>query len=200
MSIRSLPFVRTGLALFLGLLLTAPVLAGPPWISIEIPANPHDRATRGALLVVHAYHHGDNVAYPLTGTAEGLVDGKRVSLPLSITRTGSAGVYAVAPPDLPAGSWILVLRLAAGEGSGATALVRLDGRGEIAGVRVPSDSREGWTIPRPVTGGEIDDLLQRGGLASTDGPSASALAAGFGATILVPFVLFRLHRRRGEGR
>ena len=199
MSNRCSSLFRAGLALALGLVLATPLLAGPPWISIEIPANPHDRATRGALLVVHAYHHGENVAYPLTGRAEGLVDGKRVSRPLSIARTGAAGVYAVASPDLADGRWILVLKLEAGE-SGATALVRLDDRGEIAGVRVPSHARGGWTVPRPVTEREIDDLLQRGELASAGGASASALAAGFGATILVPFVMFRLRRRQGEAR
>jgi len=26
----------------------APALAGPPWISIELPANPYDRSTRAA--------------------------------------------------------------------------------------------------------------------------------------------------------
>ena len=45
----------TGLSL--ALLLTLSAAAGPPWISIEYPANPLDPETRGALVVVRTYHH-----------------------------------------------------------------------------------------------------------------------------------------------
>ena len=37
--------------------------AGPPWIAIEYPANPHDPNTRGAFLTVRTYHHGDLMSY-----------------------------------------------------------------------------------------------------------------------------------------
>ena len=50
---------------------------GPPWISIEYPANPFDRSSRGAYLYVHTFHHDDAVEATLTGTAEGIVDGTR---------------------------------------------------------------------------------------------------------------------------
>ena len=52
---------------------------GPPWISIETPANPYDAASRGAFLVVHTFHHGDLAASGVTGTAEGMVSGARRS-------------------------------------------------------------------------------------------------------------------------
>ena len=38
--------------------LAAPALAGPPWISVEHPSNPHHPSTRGAAFLVRAYHHG----------------------------------------------------------------------------------------------------------------------------------------------
>ena len=38
--------------------LPAAAVAGPPWVSIELPANPWDETTRGAFLLVHAFHHG----------------------------------------------------------------------------------------------------------------------------------------------
>jgi len=47
-----------GLAALVSALVATPALAGPPWISIELPANPYDQATRGAFLLVHAFHHG----------------------------------------------------------------------------------------------------------------------------------------------
>ena len=43
----------------LTLLATTPAFAGPPWISIEIPANPYNSTTRGAFCLVRVYHHGD---------------------------------------------------------------------------------------------------------------------------------------------
>ncbi len=180
-----------------GLLLAAAAMAGPPWISIELPANPHDPATRHALLVVHAYHHEANVQYPVTGTAEGLVDGARRSIALTIEPTGKAGLYAVAPPRLDEGRWVLVIRLDTGNGNGATALVSLDGGTEVSGVRVPSDvNGEGWTIPRAVSAGEIDAILRRGTLAGDDAPGESAAArfaglAGLAGLLVAPIVLRR---------
>ena len=50
---------------------------GPAWISIEYPANPYDRDTREAYLVVHAFHHQVATGLPVEGRAEGLVSGAR---------------------------------------------------------------------------------------------------------------------------
>src|SRR5256885_11645132 len=48
-------------------------LKGPPWISIELPANPYDKSTRDAFLLVHAFHHGTAMGFIVTGTAEGML-------------------------------------------------------------------------------------------------------------------------------
>src|SRR5437868_1676283 len=69
-----------GLAAALSAFLAAPALAGPPWISIELPVNPYDESTRGAFLLVHEFHHGTPVSYIVTGTAEGIVNGERRSI------------------------------------------------------------------------------------------------------------------------
>ncbi|MGH7551139.1 MAG: hypothetical protein ACREK3_10400 [Gemmatimonadota bacterium] len=181
-----------------GLMLAGAALAGPPWISIELPTNPHDPATRQALLVVHAYHHGANVQYPVTGTAEGLVDGERRSVSLTITETGKAGLYAVSRPRLDEGRWVLVIRLDTGNGAGATALVSLDGAAEVSGVRVPSDvNGEGWTIPRAVSAGEIDAILRRGNLAAADDRAGDHTASRLaGLAGLVGLLLVPIARRR----
>ena len=71
------------------------VVAGPPWISIEYPVNPFDRTTRGAHLLVHAYYHGTPVAYPVSGTAEGIVNGERRTMTLRFETTSRTGVYAL---------------------------------------------------------------------------------------------------------
>src|SRR5207237_970253 len=71
-----------GTALTLSAFSTA--LAGPPWIAIEYPANPFDRASRDAFLTVRPYHHGEIMAKTVTGTAEGVGSGQRESTTLDI--------------------------------------------------------------------------------------------------------------------
>ena len=61
-------------------LATTAVASGPPWISIELPANPYDESTKGAYLLVHSFHHGTAIGYIVTGTAEGIVNGERRSV------------------------------------------------------------------------------------------------------------------------
>ena len=68
---RSARFAPALLALTLA---AAPLHAGPPWISIELPANPLNATTRGMFLLVRSYHHGDAMQMPVTGTATGLVN------------------------------------------------------------------------------------------------------------------------------
>lgn len=191
---------RVGAALAALLFFAAPALAGPPWISVEIPANPHMREARGALLLVRAYHHSSERAFRVTGVARGRVDGERVSVPLTLSPTGRAGVYAVARPDLAEGRWVLVLNLHSGGDTDATALVTLDAGGEVSGVRVPTSERriEGFTIPRPASDAEIEALLSGDGLADVDpdGPGGGPLAAAAGLAALAIAIPLARRRRR----
>src|SRR2546430_17585756 len=86
-----------GLAAGCAALFASPALAGPPWISIELPANPYDQTMRGAFLLVHAFHHGKSMGYIVTGTAAGIVNGARQSVPLEFTETSRDGVHALRP-------------------------------------------------------------------------------------------------------
>jgi len=144
-------------------LAAAPVFAGPPWISIELPVNPFDAATRGAFLLVHAFHHRSAVSFPIEGTAEGLVDGERRSIKLEFTRTGQEGAYALRKQWPSEGTWTLVIRVVPGdhgESSSATAVVDLGPDGEVASVRVPTHRQGEWTIPSPVSLADIDAALR----------------------------------------
>src|SRR5258708_28726984 len=85
-------------------------LKGPPWISIELPANPYDKSTRDAFLLVHSFHHGMAMGYIVTGTAEGVVNGERRSLKLSFAGTSREGVYALQRPWPAAGACTLVIK------------------------------------------------------------------------------------------
>jgi len=149
-----------GVATVLSVLLAAPVFAGPPWISIELPANPYDQATRGAFLLVHAFHHGQPVGYLLTGTAEGIVNGERRSIKLEFSETTRDGVYALKRMWPSDGVWTLVIKANQGPDDAATAVIELGPEGEVASIRVPVMQRGQWTVPAPVSLGEIDAALK----------------------------------------
>src|SRR5262245_63440909 len=107
------------LAAFASLLaVTAFVKSGPPWISIEYPANPYDSGSRGAFLLVHAFHHGTPVGYPVAGTAEGLVNGARRTISLEFKSTSRPGVYALNKQWPDDGVWTLLVSVTQGQGEG----------------------------------------------------------------------------------
>ena len=142
-------------------------LAGPPWIAIEYPANPFDRASRDAFLTVRTYHHGDLMARTVTGTAEGVVNGKRQSMPLDIRAGSQPGMYAVRWQKPATGRWVLVINSGNQGIIDATAVVEISPTGTVASVSVPTRTiGNGWISPRPVASSEIDALLQGRALAS----------------------------------
>ena len=133
---------------------------GPPWISIEYPANPLDPATRDAYLLVHAFHHRMPMESNVNGTAEGLVAGERKSIALRFESTGRTGVYSLRKQWSDDGVWTLVIRAGQGGGTPAQALVELAADGSISSVRVPTTRQNEWTIPRAITAQEIEQSLQ----------------------------------------
>ena len=136
----------------------AAAIAGPPWISIEYPANPLDRSTRGAYLLVHAFHHGTPVAYPVSGTAEGLVKGERKTVALRFTSTSRPGVYALQKQWDDEGVWTLVITVTQERNDVAQAIVELGPQG-ITAVRVPTQREREGVFPRKVTASEVEQSL-----------------------------------------
>jgi hypothetical protein len=186
---------RSVLGALFGLLLATPALAGPPWISIEYPANPHHESTRGALMLVRAYHHSTGIDAPLSGTLEGIVDGKRVSRRIDITRTNIAGTYAVRAGMPREGTWVVAIHLRNGTEDGAGAVVTLDSRGSIAHVEVPSNrSRDGWTVPRAINRGDVDSALRSARVAA--GEESPIGLAGVAGLLGLPLLLLTLRRAR----
>ena len=133
--------------------------SGPPWISIEYPANPLDPSTRGAYLLVHAFHHQLPVSSPVRGTAEGLIGGERKSVVLRFDSTTRPGVYALRKQWSDDGVWSLVLSVVAHDDNMAQALVELGPDG-VTSIRVPTRREREWTIPRAITAEEIEQSLQ----------------------------------------
>jgi len=155
------------LAVALTLSASSSALAGPPWIAIEYPANPFDATSRGAFLTVRTYHHGQFQSKTVTGTAEGVVDGKRESMALDIRPGSQPGMYVVRWQRPAAGRWVLVINSGSAGVTEATAVVEISPNGSVAGVTVPTRSiGNGWISPRAVATSEIDALLQGRALAS----------------------------------
>jgi hypothetical protein len=138
----------------------SPGFFGPPWISIEYPVNPYDRTTREAFLLVHAFHHGTPTAFPVSGTAEGLVNGQRRSVPLEFTQTSQPGVYALKKQWPTEGVWILVVGVLQGPEDAVHAIVELAPSGAVASVRVPTREEKGWVLPARLAMSEVDAALR----------------------------------------
>ena len=155
--------MRTLPAIFAAALTIAaasPALAGPPWISAEYPANPFHDDTRGSLLLVHTFHHGQTRQVPMTGVAEGIVNGRRQTVQLQVTETYRPGVYAVRGNLPKDGNWALVITMKDGGGAQASLLASMNGAREILAVNVPHDIKNGWIVPRAATSAEINAALQ----------------------------------------
>lgn len=119
------------LALLVSLAWTSSSAVGPPWLSIEVPANPLDPTTRGAVLVVHAFRHEHPAGLPISGTAEGLVNGDRRTIELKFAETSRAGVYALRQSWPAEGNWILTITTGAGANPGVTLVVELGPDGGV---------------------------------------------------------------------
>lgn len=134
---------------------------GPPWISIETPVNPYDASTRDAFLLVHAFHHGTPVAFPVTGTAEGIVNGDRKSIKLQFTPTSRSGAFALKKQWTDTGVWTLVITVHQEQNDVAQALVEIDRHGDVARVQVPTRPGErGIRFPRQVSSQEVEEGLR----------------------------------------
>ncbi len=125
---------RATLALLsiVGLVLALPLIGaastkpyGPPWIAVELPANPLDPATRDAALVIRTYRHASPESVPLTGTAEGIVRSERRSIPLEFEATGQPGVFRVDQNWPAEGNWLVAISA----GGDANMVIELGGNG-----------------------------------------------------------------------
>jgi len=189
----STPRILTALALTAGALVgtATPAHAGPPWISIELPANPMDATTRGAYLLVHTFHHQQTMESSLVGRAEGMVNGRRQTITLSFTETSRSTVRALRKTWPDGGSWVLVLTTG-GHGD-ATALVGIGADGEVRSIDVPTEARDGHILPRAVSAADVNALLARMAAADTPTRPARSLALALSGLLILPagLALFR---------
>ena len=195
------------------ILATAPLLvaatiaiAGPPWISIEYPPNRLDKETRGALALVRIYHHENAGQFPVEGTAEGVLDGERVSLPLKFTPIGDEGVWAAWGKIPEEGNWVLAIHGTDGVSKAEISILAAlaDGNQEISFVKVPRSREGNW--PRAANDRDVESMLQTAVvMAEAQGRSPfraitvgeAAMGLG-GALLLIPFGAAAVRRRRED--
>lgn len=130
-------------------------LKWPPWVSVESPVNPFDPTARGALMLVHVtFREGRSTIADLQGTAEGVVNGVRRTVPLRFDDTGRPNTYALRRQWPSDGTWLvrLVVRQ-------TTAIVTLDQAGNVLATRVPTERHGDDMLPRLVASREIDSTL-----------------------------------------
>jgi hypothetical protein len=121
--------ITSFLAVFLtAVAITSPSLAGgPPSFGFEAPSAPAGNATSSPVLLVHAFSCQVPTDAAVRASAEGIVNGKRTTIPLQLKSAGATGVYSVARQWPAEGSWVLVFNI--DRGGQTTALVKLDAQG-----------------------------------------------------------------------
>lgn len=138
-----------------------PLSAGPPWISIELPGNPFDQNARDAFLIVHAFHHGEPVEYPVAGTAEGIVNGQRKTIPLTFQKTQRPGAFAVKKQWTDGNVWVLAFTVTQEKDDVAGALVTIAADGHASRVETLTKLGEGGRqFPRAIAKRDIDAAMQ----------------------------------------
>jgi hypothetical protein len=153
--IKSQPY---GLSLSLVVVWTVVALAGGFWITVEAPPSPSNGEFKEAVAVVRALGCHNPSDATMTATAEGLVNGRRQSLPIQLTAT-SKGVYAIRQQWPSQGVWVLAIT---GEYNGHTSsvLVEFGPNGKVQVTNGKGKGRSAEGIPRKFSAGEIDAALK----------------------------------------
>ena len=110
---------------------------GGPWISIETPINPYDAPARGALFLVHTFHHAVPTNLTVEARAEGLVDGQRRTVPLSPSALRT-GTFAVRNEWGAKGTWsVLIVATQPAPKASIQAVVDVGADGSVGRVTLP---------------------------------------------------------------
>jgi len=139
------------------------LLFGPPSIKLEEMRNPDTAPVRGAVFMLTAHHHQETAGVSVTGRAEGVVAGKRVTRALKLTPAAGDGLYGITRQWDAGQPWVLVFTIDAPshDSSGyAEAVVRIAADGKTLGIDYPLGKLPGGTPwPRRITATEIDAAL-----------------------------------------
>jgi hypothetical protein len=133
---------RTLMTIAAVLISTSVALAGGVQLRADVSKTPRNFKKGEAVLQVTTLNCGTPKTLPLEGRAEGVVNGRRQTVPLKVTKTGAVGVYDVAAQWPAEGRWVLIfttreygqhgsLIVELGTGGGFTAVSEKDDRGTL---------------------------------------------------------------------
>ena len=141
-----------GLAL---LCLTAATTAGGFQLRVDVPQDDSD-----AVLLVRTYGCNQPENAKVSGTAEGFVDGKRVSVPVRMKNI-ARGVYAVKKQWTDGGAWVLAFS-GTYRGRHTSTLVTLNAEGRVAVKKTTRGPElDVRYMPRKLSSNDIDKALDR---------------------------------------
>ena len=147
--------VRPAWWIGLALLTVAATTAGGFQLRVEVPKEGSD-----AVLLVRTYRCHQPEKAKVSGTAEGIVKGQRVSVPIQL-KTVAKGVYAVEQQWPDGTSWVLAFS-GHYRGHHTSTLVTLDEQGDVA-VRQTERGTEldVRVLNRKLSDADIEVALQR---------------------------------------
>lgn len=191
--------------------IASPALAGGFQISVETPAGSADQQMKDVVLIARTYGCHQPADARLAATAEGLVNGKRKSLPLELRSIGS-GVYAIKQQWPSEGTWVLALT-GAYNGMTSSVLVELGANGNVQpGTRLDEGNLKGVHAKgarRNWIAADIDSALQTAAGVTSQAPAQpddptgfrpiTLLVAGLGASIFTIGLVTRSRRGRAAG-
>lgn len=136
---------------------------GPPHIKVEQVTDAKHAPTPGAVLLVVGDHHQDSNRPAVTGRAEGVRDGRRMSKPITLTATSTKGRFGVTRQWNAGSPWLLVFTVAQddhGDFGAAESVVKVDAAGKVVAIEYPKQrNARGDQYGRRATPAEIDAAL-----------------------------------------
>jgi len=158
MRIASLPHITR-----LAALVSVSVLLGPPHIAVKHVATPAT-APNGVVFELEVKHHTTPEDLNVKGRAEGIRDGRRVSIPLTIAHKAT-GTFTVARQWDAGKAWVLVFSAEQGtDGKHGVveAIVQMDANGT---VRNTAYTEPGFIDGKPIRATkQVDAALKQLGL------------------------------------
>ena len=136
-------------------------LLGPPHITVRTVPAGTDGLPSDAALLVQGEHHSDRELLTVTGRAEGVQDGKRVTRALALVPRGKSE-YVVRRQWSRDTPWVLVFTAEQGPDGRhgvAEAMVKVNADGAVTGIDHPKAAWTERNQPRRLTEREIRAAL-----------------------------------------
>ena len=133
----------------------AATTAGGFQLRVDVPKDGSD-----AVLLVRTYGCNQPENAKVTGTAEGFVEGRRVSVPIRLENI-ARGVYSVEQQWKGEGTWMLAFS-GTYKGRHTSTLVTLDAQGKVAVKKTAKGTElDVRYMPRKLSSNDIEAALQR---------------------------------------